>query len=220
MQTSPRINLINEIFQRVIGLVEIGLMCTINQLFGTADAALVAILLLALHRRSVLIQMVKSVISWQSRLRKAILFTVIVWILILLLPRLLFLTGLPKPDSSTFAEEIQGNFTALISILLKVWTTVAFGEEILGRVFLIDRFEAAFKGVPGCTWLSVIFASTLFGLAHAYQGPSGIILAGAIGLVVCVLYLNQKRSIWTNVVVHGMVDTVAMLLLFFGAKFL
>jgi membrane protease YdiL (CAAX protease family) len=104
--------------------------------------------------------------------------------------------------------------------LLKVWTTVAFGEEVLGRVFLIDRFEAIFKGIPWNTKLSVLLASILFGLAHAYQGLSGIILTATIGLIVSILYLYQKRSIWTNVVVHGMVDTVAMVLLFLGVKFL
>jgi membrane protease YdiL (CAAX protease family) len=163
--------------------------------------------------------MVKSVISWKSRLRIAVLFTIVIWILILLLPRLLSLAGMPKPDDSSFAEQIQDNPAALISILLKVWTTVAFGEEVLGRVFLIDRFEAIFKGIPWNTQLSVILASILFGLAHAYQGLSGIILTATIGLIVSILYLYQKRSIWTNVVVHGMVDTVAMVLLFFGVKF-
>ena len=194
-------------------------MCTITNLFGTADGALVAILFLVLHRRTVLIQMVKSVISWKSRLRIAVLFTIVIWILILLLPRLLSFAGIPKPDDSSFAEQIQDNPAALISILLKVWTTVAFGEEVLGRVFLIDRFEAIFKGIPWNTQLSLILASILFGLAHAYQGLSGIILTGSIGLIVSILYLYQKRSIWTNVVVHGMVDTVAMVLLFFGVKF-
>ena len=195
-------------------------MCTITNLFGTADGALVAILFLVLHRQTVLIQMVKSVISWRSRLRIALLFTIVIWILILLLPRLLSFAGMPKPDDSSFAEQIQDNPAALISILLKVWTTVAFGEEVLGRVFLIDRFEAIFKGIPWNTQLSLILASILFGLAHAYQGLSGIILTGSIGLIVSILYLYQKRSIWTNVVVHGMVDTVAMVLLFFGVKFL
>ena len=195
-------------------------MCTTTNLFGTADGALVAILFLVLHRQTVLIQMVKSVISWKSRLRIAVLFTIVIWILILLLPRLLSFAGMPKPDDSSFAEQIQDNPAALISILLKVWTTVAFGEEVLGRVFLIDRFEAIFKGIPWNTQLSVILASILFGLAHAYQGLSGIILTVSIGLIVSILYLYQKRSIWTNVVVHGMVDTVAMVLLFFGVKFL
>ena len=207
------------VFRRIIALLEIGLLCTISRLFGTADGAVFAILVLLLHRRGVIIQMVKSLISWQLRLRIAVLFTVVIWILILVVPGLLSFAGLPRPDDSSFAELLQGDLAALISILLKVWTTVAFGEELLGRVFLIDRFEAMLTGIPGCTVLSVILASILFGLAHAYQGPAGIILAGTIGLILGALYLYQKKSIWTNVIVHGMVDTIAMSLLFAGVRF-
>jgi hypothetical protein len=220
MHAIKKPNSINLIFQRIIALLEIGIVAAISKLFGTADGTIAAILLLVLHRRTVLIQMMRSLISWQSRLKIALLFTVVIWILILALPQLLSHVGLPRPDYTSFAGQIQDNPAALISILLKVWTTVAFGEEILGRVFLIDRFETILKGIPGSTQLSVILASILFGLAHEYQGPGGIILTTIIGLILGEVYLFQKRSIWTNVVVHGMVDTIAMLLLFFGVKFL
>jgi hypothetical protein len=33
------------------------------------------------------------------------------------------------------------------------------------------------------------------------------------------LYLRQNRRLWTNVLVHAMIDTTAMLLLFFGVDF-
>ena len=211
---------INLIFQRIIALLEIGIVATISKLFGTADGTIAAILLLVLHRRTVLIQMMRLLISWQSRLRIALLFIVVIWILILLIPQLLLYAGLPRPDYTSFAMQIEANPAALIFILLKVWTTVAFGEEILGRVFLIDRIETLLKGIPGSSQLSVILASILFGLAHEYQGLGGIILTAIIGLVLGEVYLYQKRSIWTNVVVHGMVDTIAMFLLFFGVKFL
>lgn len=211
--------LINLVFPRIIALVEIGLVCIASRLFGTADGTITAILFLVLHRRTVIEQMVKSLASWQSRLRKVVLFTAIIWCVILILPLLLSLTGLPKPEDSSFAEQIHNNPTALLSILLKIWTTVSFGEELLGRVFLIDRFEAIFKGIPGGTLISVFLSSILFGLAHDYQGMGGIVLAGVIGLILCALYLNQKRNIWTNVLVHGLVDSIAMLLLFFGIRF-
>jgi len=180
MHALQKPHFLNLLFQRIIALLEIGLVCTICKLFGTADGTIAAILLLFLHRRTALIQMLKSLILWQSRFRVVVLFTGVIWILILLLPQLLSFAGLSRPDDSSFADQIQGDLAALVSILLKVWTTVAFGEEMLGRVFLIDRFEAVFKGVPGATALSVILASILFGLAHAYQGPSGVILAGTL----------------------------------------
>jgi len=186
---------------------------------GTTEAAITAVLLLSLHRQEVLMNMCKSVRSWQSKLSIVAVFTAAIWILILLFTPLLSYLGLPYPDYSSFAE-IQGNTNLLVLMLLRVWTAVAFGEEVLGRVFLIDRFESIFKGLPGATPLAVILAAVLFGLAHAYQGIGGVIQAGSIGLILSILYLYQKKSIWTNVLVHGTVDTVAMFLLFFGIKFM
>jgi len=219
MRTSQNQNSIYLLFQRVIALVEILMVSVIAKELGTTEAAITAVLLLSLHRQEVLMNMCKSVRSWQSKLSIVAVFTAAIWILILLFTPLLSYLGLPYPDHSSFAE-IQGNTNLLVLMLLRVWTAVAFGEEVLGRVFLIDRFESIFKGLPGATPLAVILAAVLFGLAHAYQGIGGAIQAGTIGLILGILYLYQKRSIWTNVVVHGTVDTIAMLLLFFGVKFM
>jgi len=219
MRTSQKRNSIYLLFQRVIALVEILMVSVIAKELGTTEAAITAVLLLSLHRQEVLMNMCKSVRSWQSKLSIVAVFTAAIWILILLFTPLLSYLGLPYPDYSSFAE-IQGNTNLLVLMLLRVWTAVAFGEEVLGRVFLIDRFESIFKGLPGATPLAVILAAVLFGLAHAYQGIGGAIQAGTIGLILGILYLFQKRSIWTNVVVHGTVDTIAMLLLFFGVKFM
>jgi len=218
MRTSQKRNSIYLLFQRVIALVEILMVSVIAKELGTTEAAITAVLLLSLHRQEVLMNMCKSMRSWQSKLSIVAVFTAAIWILILLFTPLLSYLGLPYPDYSSFAE-IQGNTNLLVLMLLRVWTAVAFGEEVLGRVFLIDRFESIFKGLPGATPLAVILAAVLFGLAHAYQGIGGAIQAGTIGLILGILYLYQKRSIWTNVVVHGAVDTVAMLLLFLGVKF-
>jgi len=219
MRTSQKRNSIYLLFQRVIALVEILMVSVIAKELGTTEAAITAVLLLSLHRQEVFMNMCKSVRSWQSKLSIVAVFTAAIWILILLFTPLLSFLGLPHPDYSSFAE-IQGNTNLLVLMLLRVWTAVAFGEEVLGRVFLIDRFESIFKGLPGATPLAVILAAVLFGLAHAYQGIGGAIQAGTIGLILGILYLYQKRSIWTNVVVHGTVDTIAMLLLFFGVKFM
>lgn len=211
--------LIYLIVPRLIALIEIALVSAFAKVFGTTEAIVTAILILAVHRRTTLIQMLKTVISWHSRLRLAILFTSIIWIWILLFTQLFSALRIPRPDYSSLSE-IHDNPSALILILLKVWTVVAFGEEVLGRVFLIDRFEAVFKGLFGGRTLSILLASVLFGAAHIYLGLGGALLAGTIGLILSILYLNQKRSIWTNVIVHGMVDTIAMLLIFFGVKFI
>jgi membrane protease YdiL (CAAX protease family) len=218
MSASQKQHSVYLLFQRVIALVEILVVSVIAKELGTTEAAITAVLLLSLHRQEVLMNMWMSAMSWKSKFTIVAMFTVVIWILILLFTPLLSFLGLPHPDYSSFTE-IQGNTNLLVLMLLRVWTAVAFGEEVLGRVFLIDRFESVFKGLPGATPLAVILAAVLFGLAHAYQGIGGALQAGTIGLILGILYLYQKKSIWTNVAVHGTVDTVAMLLLFFGVKF-
>ena len=60
-------------------------------------------------------------------------------------------------------------------------------EELLFRSLLIGLFE---EGIP--LTLLILVTSTLFGLMHIPQGRLGIILAGTINVIFCVLF------IWTG----------------------
>lgn len=57
--------------------------------------------------------------------------------------------------------------------------TAGICEEFVYRGFAI----AAFSRAGFQLWLSVIVSSTLFGLAHAYQGRGGIVSTGIFGLI-------------------------------------
>ena len=56
--------------------------------------------------------------------------------------------------------------------------TAGFCEEVIYRGFLIAVLSAVMN-----TWWAVLLSSALFGLAHAYQGPKGIVKAAVVGLV-------------------------------------
>ena len=61
--------------------------------------------------------------------------------------------------------------------------------------------------------LTVIFGfATLFAFAHAYQGPTGILITGILGLVFAVLFVASGRNLWINVIAHGVYDTGSFLL--------
>ena len=57
-------------------------------------------------------------------------------------------------------------------------------------------------------WPAALLSSLAFGLAHAYQGPKGVLKTGLFGLAAAGLYL-LIGSIWLLIVLHAVVDLVS-----------
>jgi membrane protease YdiL (CAAX protease family) len=70
-------------------------------------------------------------------------------------------------------------------ILLSI--TAGICEELLFRGFLIWYFESLTN-----TLLAVVLSSILFGLAHSYQGVTGILRSGLMGLILALIL------VWTD----------------------
>jgi membrane protease YdiL (CAAX protease family) len=51
---------------------------------------------------------------------------------------------------------------------------------------------------------------------HAYQGWAGFIGKLYFGLFLGALYIANQRSFWMAIMVHGFVDTLGFLALYFG----
>ena len=124
--------------------------------------------------------------------------------------------GWPPPGTGALAQRLAGNLPALLGMLAIAWTTAAFGEELLFRGFLQPRLRAAFGGGRGAALAAVLVQAGLFGLAHAYQGPTGMLVSGSIGLAFGLLYLRQ-RTLWPLVIAHGLIDTVGLIALYLRA---
>jgi len=82
------------------------------------------------------------------------------------------------------------------------WLSVSAGicEEIVFRGFLIAYF-AAYAGL----WPGVALSTLAFGLAHAYQGPSGILKTGLAGGVAALLFVGTGWLL-APVLAHSGVD--------------
>lgn len=119
-------------------------------------------------------------------------------------------------DTARFAG-LHGNEARLLGLLAISWTTAALGEEVLFRGFLQSRLQALLAGRRHAGVLAVLAQAVVFGLCHAYQGPTGILVSGAIGLAFGLLML-RFRTIWPLVVAHGLIDTISMLALYAGAQ--
>ncbi len=119
------------------------------------------------------------------------------------------------PDVSMFAP-LKGNVRLVLFYLAISWTLAGFGEEFVYRGYLLNRVAQLLGGSPRA-WLVSLGASTVvFGLGHAYQGASGAIDTGLFGLLFGILYLLFGRNLWVVVIAHGVADTTAFVLLFFG----
>lgn len=80
--------------------------------------------------------------------------------------------------------------------------TAGFCEELLFRGFLIWVLQPL-VGLG----LAAALSALLFGAAHAYQGPAGVIRTGLFGLVFTAIVL-LTRSLWPAIVLHAVVDAM------------
>ena len=134
--------------------------------------------------------------------------------LYILEPLVARLTG-DLPDVRQFAPLIGNTFFLFLSIIVS-WTLAAFGEELVFRGYFMNRV-VDLVGSTRVGWLiSLIVVSILFGIVHLYQGTSGIIVVSLTGMLLGSLYLVTGRNLWLPIIVHGVNDTVAFILIFLG----
>jgi uncharacterized protein len=147
----------------------------------------------------------------------ALLASVVSMLVSYFLLRLFRASPFGGPDYSRFSM-VSGNGKLLVIWLLLIWTIVAFGEEIIGRGFLIDRLLVALEGTFNPALLAIVLSAVIFGSVHFYQGLAGIVDNACTGIIFGMLYLNQRRNIWSNVVSHGLIDSIVVVIFYFGAR--
>jgi CAAX protease family protein len=97
-----------------------------------------------------------------------------------------------------------------------VWTYAAFGEELGYRGYLLNRIADLGDHSRAALLLGLLWSSALFGCAHWYQGPAGVISAMVSGLVYGGAYLLTGRNLWTSICAHGLSDSLALFLTYAG----
>jgi hypothetical protein len=122
----------------------------------------------------------------------------------------------PPSQAPEGVEEITGNLMMALKWLFIVWTFAAFGEEIAYRGYLLARAADLGNGSPAAYWIGMVVVSVLFGYGHYYKGPAGILDSGFAGFVLGSAYLLSGRNLWASILAHGLIDTVGVVVLFFG----
>jgi hypothetical protein len=118
-----------------------------------------------------------------------------------------------KPNLEDFRDLI-GNFGLTLIFIGLTWTLAAFGEEMVYRGYLMNRVADFFNRTRGAWIISLIVVHVGFGLAHAYQGITGIIDEGLSGLLLGIVYLRTGRNLSVPVIAHGVGDTIDFILIF------
>jgi Predicted protease of the Abi (CAAX) family len=135
---------------------------------------------------------------------RSILFGVTVAVLLFIAVYLLERGGFRR-DLSAFAP-FKGNLELTLYQLGGVIIGAGFGEEYLFRGFLFQRLAMLFGGSELGWGTACLIQAALFGLAHAYQNPLGMLLTGSIGFTMGLIFLATGRSLWAPVIAHTLYD--------------
>ncbi|MFD0862528.1 CPBP family intramembrane glutamic endopeptidase [Sungkyunkwania multivorans] len=134
----------------------------------------------------------------------------------IMIPIITNLTGQPM-DFSVF-EPYKGNLPAILGLLVFVWVSAAFGEEIVFRGYLMRQFTKFFGSSKISLVINILLFGLIFGFSHAYQGVSGQIITGILGVLYAIIFHLRKNDLWFNIFAHGFFDTAALVFIYYGVE--
>ena len=153
--------------------------------------------------------------NWSKTIYKAFLFAIGIFIIFdfLIQPLIEFYLG--RIDL-TKVSGIEGNLLNYIVFILLGWVLGGFCEEIIYRGYVLKRL-AIILGDTNKAWLlSAVMASIVFGFAHNYQGPSGIIVTAMIALLFGFIFIFNKNNLIVLVLTHGIYNMIVITLIYLG----
>lgn len=119
------------------------------------------------------------------------------------------------PDLSMF-DDLVGNAGLLLIYLALNWLLAAFGEEMTWRGYALPRV-AEFCGSGLRAWMvALAVVNVAFGLAHLYQGPSGVVQATVGGVLLGILYLATGRNLLAPILAHGIGNSIDFTVMYLG----
>lgn len=146
--------------------------------------------------------------SWSKLLGTTLIYGFVIQLVftVVIEPGLSRLTGDPV-DISVF-DHVRGNFGAYLILLAIGWVVGGFLEEFTFRGFIVGRVRWSLGSGSAASWIAVLAAAVPFGIAHLYQGVTGMIATGMIGFVLGAVYIYHRFNLWYAIFTHGFVNTV------------
>ena len=129
-------------------------------------------------------------------------------------PLLYRLTG-HYPDLNVF-RGLVGNVRLLAILIALNLVLAAFGEEMVWRGYALTRV-AEILGDTRIAWTaSIVAVNSAFGLAHLYQGESGIVQAAVQGVLLGLLYLATGRNLIAPIAAHFTANNCDFVAIYLG----
>ena len=118
-------------------------------------------------------------------------------------------------DFSQF-EPIRQHMGLLLLMIALSWVLAGFGEEMVYRGYLLTRISEVFGGSRFAVVAGLLLSSGIFAVAHKYQGPSGVLDAGFMGIYYGLVYLGCGRRLLPSVFAHGTNNTIGFIGFYLG----
>lgn len=121
-----------------------------------------------------------------------------------------------SPIDLTELGAIEGDFGAFLLLLAIGLLFGGIVEEVIFRGYVVGWGVALF-GARAAPWLCVLSA-LVFGISHLYQGMTGVVATGLIGLCFGLLYLWTGRRLLPVIVAHMTVNAIGITALYLGLE--
>jgi len=125
-------------------------------------------------------------------------------------------TLLSGPRNLDRFSDVKGSASSLAALLAASWTISAFGEEIAYRIVLMRGISFVLGDSSAAKCVALVLQGVMFGLIHAYQGPTGIVSSATSGMVFGLVTLLSGFAIWPAAIAHGVNNTIGILSLYRG----
>ncbi len=151
--------------------------------------------------------------KWGRTLMQSLIYTLVIILLVdvIITPAIEMLT---EPLDYSGFEWLRGNFAGLLVFTLIMWIMAAFGEELFYRGYAMKQLAGIF-GDSNFSWIIAAFlSSAMFGIVHLYQGISGVLSTGIVGLILATVFMKNRNNLILCMLIHGIYDMWGLTLIY------
>jgi membrane protease YdiL (CAAX protease family) len=155
-------------------------------------------------------------LSWSNTIGMSLIFGILIALLspIIIEPFSEHLTG-KKHDLSALGT-IRGDIQNTLTWITGAWLLAATLEEIIFRGFMMRELADLLGTGFRANTVNILVTSTVFGLAHLYQGRAGALSTAIVSVMLGVIFVWNEFQLWLLIFTHGFIDTFGLLLIYLG----